>query len=368
MPAQSPELQQKLTALRGLLDRHGADAVLLRRVSSFAWATCGAGSYVNTAVTEGAASLVITRERLYLATNNVEAPRLREEEHLADQGWEFLVSPWDSPLKGLNDLLTGKKVISDVAFGQCQEIVGEIARLRARLTPWEGERFRLLGQACAEIITAAAQALRPGQSEYEIAALIGAESQRRGIQPIVTLVAVDERNYHYRHPLPTARRLERYALLGLNARQRGLVCSISRLVHFGPLPVDLRRRILAAAQVNALLVAGSRPGAALSDLLSAAQQGYAAQGFPGEWQHHHQGGLTGYEPREYLALPDSKDILEEGQVVAWNPTVAGAKMEDTYLVSDQTPELITATSLWPEEHISLPGQTQPVRCAVALEL
>lgn len=368
MPAQNPELQQKITALRALLNRHRADAVLLRRVSSFSWATCGAGSYVNTAVTEGAASLVITPDRQYLATNNIEAPRLMDEEHLEDQDWEFVISPWHSPLQGLNRLLEDQKVISDVSYGQAREIAAEIARLRACLTPWEGERFRRLGKACAEILTAAAVALRPGMSEHEIAALMSAEAQRRGIQPIVLLVAADERNYRYRHPLPTSRGLQRYALLGLNARQRGLVCSITRLVHFGPPPPDLTVRIRAAARVNAALVARSRPGASLDALLGFAREAYTDCGFPDEWQRHHQGGVTGYEPREYLALPAAADILKEGQAVAWNPTIAGAKMEDTYLISDQAPELLTATSLWPEETLSVPDQPGAVRCALALEL
>lgn len=354
----------KLPLLHALLERHNAEAVLLRRVSSFAWATAGAASYVNTATTEGAASLVITREKAYLAANNIEAPRLREEENLAEQDWELVISPWETPLKGLNDLLAGKTVISDVPFGAAKDVSAEIARLRARLSPEEGERFRALGRLCAESITAAAQTIAPGMTEYEIAAVLGAEAQKRGVQPIVNLVATDERRY--RHPLPTARKLERYALLVLSGRWRGLVCSVSRMVHFGKIPAELEQKTRAAARVNAAFIAHSRPGKTLGELLQIGQAAYAEAGFPGEWQYHHQGGVTGYEPREYIATPGGTDVLAAGQALAWNPTVQGAKMEDTILLGAAENEILTPTPPWPVESVELPG-LPPVPCALVLE-
>jgi len=354
----------KLPLLHSLLEQHNAEALLLRRVSSFAWATEGAASYVNTAATEGAASLVITREQRYVVTNNIEAPRLQEEEKLAEQGWEFVVSPWATPLKGLNDLLAGKTFLSDVPFGNGKDISAEISRLRAHLTPEEGQRFRELGRLCADSITAAAQALQPGLSEYEIAALLGGEAQQRGIQPIVNLVATDERGY--RHPLPTGKKLERYALLVLSGRWRGLVCSVSRMVHFGKIPADLERKIRAAARVNAAFIAHSRPGKTLGELLEIGQAAYAEAGFPGEWQHHHQGGVVGYEPREYIATPGGTDVLAAGQALAWNPTVQGAKMEDTILLGESENEIITPTPLWPVEMVEIPG-FPPGPCALVWE-
>lgn len=362
------EFQTKLSLLRALLDKHGGDGLLLRRVSSFAWATCGATSYVNTATTEGAASLLVTREHCYLATNNIETPRLQDEEHLAEQGWEFVISPWQTPMQGLQTLIAGKGLVSDVPFPNANDIGSEIARLRASLTPEEGERFRQLGKLCAETITAAAQAIQPGMSEFELAALLGGESQKRGVQPIVNLIATDERAYRYRHPLPTAKKMEKYALLVLCGRWRGLVCSVSRLVHFGRPPTELESRIRATAQVNAALIAHSRPGSTLRDIFARGQAAYAAAGYPDEWQHHHQGGVAGYEPREILATPEAADVLSIGQALAWNPSIAGAKMEDTVLLGPKSNEILTFTNLWPVEQVEIPDQTCAVPCALALEL
>ena len=57
------EMSRKQEKIAQLLAEHRLDALLLRRVSSFAWATGGAASYVNTATTEGAAGLLVAWRR-----------------------------------------------------------------------------------------------------------------------------------------------------------------------------------------------------------------------------------------------------------------------------------------------------------------
>jgi Xaa-Pro aminopeptidase len=201
-----------------------------------------------------------------------------------------------------------------------------------------------------------------------LAALLGGQAQQRGIQPIVNLIATDERIYQFRHPLPTGKILDKYAMLVLSGRRWGLVCSITRLIHFGPLNDDLHKLILATAQVNATMIAESRPGRNLSHVLVQGQKAYGSFGFPNEWQKHHQGGVTGYEPREYLATPGSLDVIVQGQALAWNPSITGAKMEDTILVGAQTNEILTSTQIWPEISIQISGYPEKIRCALALEM
>jgi antitoxin VapB len=362
MMGTNQELQIKLSRVHTLLDRHQVEGLLLRRVSSFAWATCGAESYVNTAVTEGAVSLFITREHRYLLTNSIEAPRMEQEFGLADQGWEFLVSPWPDPLKELNTLVAGKNIVADVAFPGAKDISGEVARLRSALTELEGERFRELGRLTAEAMVSALQSIRPGISEYQIAAAVSSETLARGVLPIVNLVATDERVYRFRHPLPTDKKLDKYAMLAMCGRKWGLVCSITRLIHFGPLPEDLQDCILATAQVNATLIESTRPGRTLAEIFAEEQQTCIRLGYPDEWQKHHQGGMTGYESREFLATPSSQEMVAEGQAFAWNPSVAGAKVEDTILVEAAGNEIITLTP-------SLPATTiNGIPCALAWEI
>lgn len=342
------EFATKLSRLHQLLDSRGLDAVVLQRVSSFGWASGGGASYVNTATTFGAATLVVTRSARHLLTNNIEAERLLTEHGLAQQGWELHANDWHAPQTALAQLTGGLKVGADSPLVPgAVDLTNEIARLRAALTPEEGNRFRALGRVCAEAMNTAIRAVRPGQTEQEIAALLGYETQRRGAQPIVNLIATDERVVRFRHPVPTDKTLERYALLVLCGRWRGLVCSVSRLIHFGPLPDELRRKAEAVAAVDAAYHAATRPGATLGEIIRRGQRVYAEAGFADEWHFHHQGGAAGYEPREVLGTPDSNDVVAAGQAFAWNPSIAGTKSEDTLLVGEAGNEVITAIDDWP---------------------
>jgi Xaa-Pro aminopeptidase len=350
------EFSQKQDRIRTLLAKHKLDALLLQRVSSFAWATCGAASYVNTATTNGEAALLVTPASRYLLANNIEATRLEQEEALAAQGWEFHTVPWHEAQDTVARLSRGLRLGADGPYPGATDLSGDLARQRANLTPKEGERFRALSRLCTEAMDHAARAVRPGQTEYQIAGLLAREAESRGMQAIVNLIATDERIFAFRHPLPTAKKLDRYAMLVLCGRRWGLVCSVTRLVHFGPLPEELRRKAEAVARVDATFIAATRPGHTLGQIFRRATEAYAATGFPDEWQLHHQGGPAGYEPREYLATPDSADVVSVGQTYAWNPSITGTKSEDTILVGDEGNEVLTSIDGWPTLTVTVDSQ------------
>ncbi len=354
------EFNRRHRQIQSFLAERNLDALLLQRVSSFAWATCGAASYVNTATTFGEATLIITSAGRYLITNNIEATRLEQEEKLAEQGWEFRVGPWYEGQEAIAQLTGGLRLGADVPYPGTTDISAELARLRANLSAEEVERFRTLGGVCAEAMDSAIRAVRPGQTEYQIAGLLAQEADSRGAQAIVNLIASDERIFSFRHPLPTDKELERYAMLVLCGRRWGLVCSITRLVHFGPLPDELRRKSEAVAQVDAAFIDATRPGRTLGEIFEVAQGVYAQTGFADEWQLHHQGGPAGYEPREYVAVPGSTDVVAVGQAYAWNPSITGAKSEDTVLVGEDGNEVLTTIPDWPMLSVSVEEQKETI--------
>ena len=346
----------KLTRINNLLSQLGLDALLLRRVSNFAWATCGGASYINTASSDGAASLLITPKSRYLLTTNIEVPRLEKEEKLAEQGWEFLVSPWYSENDQLAKLTAGLKLGTDEAFPTATDLSSEIAWLRSQLTPAEGLRFRILGNLCAEAMRKATSMVRPGMTEFQIAALLSQAVESRGAQATVNLIATDERIFSFRHPLPTNKTLERYAMLVLCGRKWGLVCSITRLIYFGSLPDELRQKMEATARVDAAMISATRPGRTMGEVFHVAQDAYRIAGYPNEWQLHHQGGIAGYEPREMIATPSSAQPVLVGQAYAWNPSITGTKSEDTILVGENENEIISTMADWPTIDIQVGNQ------------
>jgi antitoxin VapB len=351
------ELELKLDRIKSLLAQHQAEAVLLQRTSSFAWATCGAASYINTAATTGEASLLITPAGRYVITNNIEAPHYEKEEQLAAHGWELRIAPWYEVNNAVAELKRGLKLAADGPYPGAIDLSREFSRLRADLLPEEGDRYRVLSRLCADAMDKAIRAVRPGLTEYEIAALLAHETQKRGVQPIVDLIATDRRIYQYRHPLPTVKTLDRYAMLVSCGRKWGLVCSLTRLVHFGRLPDDLRRKMEAVARIDATFITATRPGRTLSEVFQRATDMYRETGFADEWQLHHQGGPGGYEPREFIGTPTVTDAVTVGQAYAWNPSITGAKSEDTILVGPDGNEVLTGIPGWPMLPITIGEQT-----------
>jgi hypothetical protein len=80
-------------------------------------------------------------------------------------------------------------------------------------------------------------------------------------------------------------------MLVLCGRCWGLVCSITRLVHFGRLPDNLCRKAEAVARVDATFITATRPGRTLGEVFRRGMAAYAETGFPDEWRLHHQGVL-----------------------------------------------------------------------------
>ncbi|MCJ7433829.1 MAG: M24 family metallopeptidase [Anaerolineales bacterium] len=311
---------------------------------------------MNTADIFGIASLLITPTGRHILTNNIEASRLIKEQGLGEQGWEIQVTPWYEEKDNISQLTSGMKLGADACSPNAVDLSNEVAQLRSQLTDEEGERFRALGKLCADGMQQAIHAVHPGMTEYEITGLLSEAVENRGVQAIVNLIATDERIFSYRHPLPTSKQLQRYAMLVLCGRKWGLICSLTRLVHFGPLPDETRRKGQAVAEIDAAIIAATRPGNTMGDVFRTAQAAYASVGFPNEWQNHHQGGSAGYAPREVTAKPTSTEPILAGQVCAWNPSIAGVKSEDTIFVGEQTNEVLTEMADWPTIEVQIGGK------------
>jgi Xaa-Pro dipeptidase len=66
--------------LRDLMERLGLGALLMRRPANFAWYTGEADNRVDHAAPVGVAGILLTLEEDYVLTDNIEAPRMREEQ------------------------------------------------------------------------------------------------------------------------------------------------------------------------------------------------------------------------------------------------------------------------------------------------
>lgn len=296
------------------------------------------------------------------------------EEELSGLGFEPVEFDWfevrdDGALSRLVfDKLGRVRLASDWPLPGAEERAQDLKRLRFTFTPQEVERMGEVCRLASEAICEAARAVKPGMTEFEIAGRLADEALSRGLVPTVILVAVDDRVRRYRHPIPTRARLVHHAMLVLCARKGGLIAAVTRSVHFGRMDPDLRRRYEAVQNVLARMIAATRPGARACDILSVAQRAYADEGFEGEWRNHHQGGAIGYEEREYVATPALEERVCAPQAFAWNPSVSGAKAEETIIVRpDGSFEVLTICDDWPVRAVEVEGREVPVSDVLVVE-
>ncbi len=353
------ELEAKHQKVVDWLREKNLEGVLIRRHENIAWLTGGAVEVrVLTPGETGVASLLVTAkgQRYYFTTEN-EAPRLHDEEFGA-LDFEPVLFPWYADnTKETAQRLAGVELGSDTPIPGLIPV--NLFPLRASLGEPEIARYRWLGAETAAAMVESLHQVEPGLSEYDLEAMTAANLLRRGILPSVYLFAVDDRILKYKHAAARGKRLKNYAMLNLCSRKWGLAISITRFVHFGALPADLALRFQSAAQVNAALLDATRVGATSAQLFRAAQDAYAAQGFPGEERFHHQGGPTGYGEREWIATPDGAETVAENQAFAWNPSIRGAKAEDTVILRKNQIEWLTATPELPVMEASVNGKVYP---------
>lgn len=349
------ELDEKQSRLSALMDQNGWSAVLLSRHENIAWATAGRVEARVGPSETAVCSLLLTRggKRFYIAPEN-EAPRLAAEE-FPGLGYEPLLYPWTGgDVPDLAHEIAGPEIGADTS--QPGLYPANLTALRTPLLSPEIDRFRSLGAAVAASTARVLRTLQPGVTEDEMAARVAADLLAQHITPTVLLMAVDDRILRFKHAVPRGAVLRRYGMLNLCARRHGLAISITRFVHFGPMPADLAANFQKAARINAELLHATRPGISSSALYDVAARGYAAAGVPGEIKSHHQGGPCGYLERDWVATPSGTQCVASAQGFAWNPSLQGAKAEDTAILSNGAIEIITATPGLPVIETEVGGQ------------
>ncbi|MFP8955005.1 M24 family metallopeptidase [Natrialbaceae archaeon A-arb3/5] len=341
----------KRTRLETYLEAHELDSVWFARPNSFAWFT-GGNNVVDRETDAGVAAVGYDGTAVTVLTDTIEADRIEDEElpdlDAADVSVERF--PWHtaSLSEALAERIDGEQAAADIDVPGLERV--DPTALRQPLTEADRERYRRLGQETAAAVESVCRELRTGDTEHEVASALRVALSARNIEAPVVLVGGSERAQRYRHYTPTETELGDYALLSVTAERAGLHASCTRTVAFDP-PSWLDERHGAAAQVEVAALEATREAAENSgtagDVFSAIQDAYASVGHEGEWEHHHQGGAAGFAGREWIATPDHDAPVESPMAYAWNPTVQGAKSEDTVLLADGEFEVLTRTDRWP---------------------
>ena len=325
--------------LREMLERLDLDVLVLRRSANFAWYTGGADNRVNHTSPFGVADVVVTREREYLLASTIEAPRMRAEEAHDLEVVEF---PWyEDALPALRSMEGDGRVGADYPLAGAADIAGEIAPLRYLLDAAAIAQYQLVGDDAMRAVEEATASFAPGMTEHDAIASVQAACWRRGLACPVALAAADDRIARYRHPIAQGETAVRRLMVVVCAERFGLYANLTRIVAFTPPDDELaRRQALSETILRRMREEATLPGRTLAEAFADCQRFYAEAGFPDEWRLHHQGGLTGYGSREMLATPHAHQVIQVGHAFAWNPSITGAKAEETFILTDSGPLVV----------------------------
>lgn len=334
------ECAVKAEKIRGMLVKNGLDGVVIKKQANFSWLTAGARGFIGLASENSCGMLLVTRDKIYLAANNIEGPRLIAEE-LPSESIELIETEWESDGEIVKNLEREFGVLSD------DVVLDEwFKETRVNLLSSEIERYRNLGMTSANVLEKGCKSVKRGMTELEIAGLISAGLWGAGIEPITLLIAADDRSKYYRHYVPTDKKAEKGFIASICARKGGQIVSATRIVAFVPEFAKDYKKLL---EVECVAFEETKKGKSLGEVFQYIQKAYENIGYEGEWKQHHQGGMTGYLAREYRADETSCIPIKCNQVFAWNPSISGAKCEDTILTKQNGEiEILTPCSReWP---------------------
>lgn len=347
------EQQEKLTRISALLTEKDLDAIVFKKSANIAW-LIGGRAHVPTTLELSCLDLVVYRDRIVVVTNKIEAQRLKVEELTGAE--ELLVVNW---FEGREEQLPrGQRIGVDVPDKERVNLSREIEEMRRNLTEFEVTRLKEIGADAGAALGQAMVKVSPSMSELAVAGLIAEHLWERDLEPVVLLVAGEHRIRRFRHPLPTRELIGGTALGVVCARRKGLIASVTRHVNFGSLSQEMTDGYLRLLRVEAAFLDQTRPGATLAEAFKSGQEAYATEGFAhDEWTKHHQGGPTGYLPRDFLAHENTVEVIHPWNAIAWNPSAEGLKVEDTIVTTLTGFDFVTQEGDWPTIDVS--GRNRP---------
>ena len=362
MPARSLDATRLASAsarIRSVAADRGLAGIVLTTPGSVAWATSGINEPIDRVAAVDVVWVAVSAERMVVVTTSVEGPRLTAEYAPGSHGLDVVAVPWWDTSAFVTAAATALGIVSDdlgsdghPAFGH--DVSHQLTAARLALDPAEQESLRELGREAADAVQSALRGWRPGDTDREVAAGIAGRVERVGAQAPVLLVGGDERLRRFRHPVAVGDPLYRDVMAVLVAARGGLHVALTRYASAATVDVQLSEQLAATRRISTCVLAASRPGAVVGDILTTLAAAYADEGAAGAWREHYQGGVIGYGQREFEISPGQGDspwwptALPAAYAVAWNPSLAGgAKDEDTYLITGRAPEPITVTTDWP---------------------
>lgn len=227
----------------------------------------------------------------------------------------------------------------------------EVERLRTVKSAGEIEAIRRSVGLCSRAFEAVIGRVRPGMTEFEVAAELDHAMRLDGAEgpAFETIVAAGKRSA-LPHARPTAARLKSNQLLlvDMGANLHGYASDMTRVAHLGRPGARARSLYQAVLEAQLAAIEAVRPGA-LGREVDAAARGSLKRAKLDKFFTHSTGHGLGLEIHEGPRLGSKVETpLEPGMVVTIEPGVylpefGGIRIEDTVLVTETGVEVLTPT-------------------------
>ena len=344
------EIEGKVAALRGVMAEKHLDGLYISKQEHFAWISAGGDNIVTRFVEDGVCAIFITMTGRYFICNNIETQRMKDEELLDQLGFEARGMWWfeNRTMEFIRELIGARGAFAaDVPLEGASDANPMIRSQEKTLCENEIGRYVHLGEVFSHVIESYMATIKPGDTEKEIAGRLGAKMWEGGLEPVLLLIASDDRIYKYRHPIPTDKKLEKLLMISCNARYKGLVTKITRMLHFGKITPEFQEQYRQTAEIENAMAAASKPGVDELVPYNIAVKMYEDYGYHEMWKVHHQGGPQSYTNGFYLITPDTHNVIQLHQCYGYNPSITGTKTEDGFVVTEEGPLFITYPVTFP---------------------
>jgi antitoxin VapB len=349
------EASQRTT--RQIRDDFEGRALLLTTPASVSWRTGGLSDPIDVTASSDPVWVLDCAAGSALITNEIEAPRLRQDFRVTEWGWDVLTVPWFDDAARLTraceyadvaplDLLSDTPGIGD-------SITDALTRARLVLSDAERDDLRDLGALAGTALGAGIDAWRPGvTTDFEVAATISGALEAEGASAVCLIVGGDHRVRSLRHPLAVGDVVRDALMAVVVAKRAGLHVAATRLCTRSA-DDEIVTLMKTLGSIHDQILQATLPGGTWGDTMIALALAYDDAGYHDAWREHFQGGPIGFEQREFELAPTQTDspfwsvARRAGTAVAWNPSLrGGVKIEETYLIGEGL-ELLTATPSWP---------------------
>jgi Xaa-Pro dipeptidase len=346
-------------AVNTLREQHEQRGLLLTTPGSVNWRTGGLSDPIDLTAQSDPVWVIDCPHGTALITSVIEAPRLERDYRVSELGWDVLSAPWFDDdarvsLAGAYADVSPLELLSDTV-GIGKNVRSELVASRVTLSEPETEALRELGDLVGRALGVGIDAWRPGvTTDFDTAAAISAALETEGAKAVCLIVGGDERVRTLRHPLSIGAVVDDALMAVVVAKRAGLHVAATRTALRRP-DDDILPLMKSVAHVHDAVVDASLPGGTWGESVGALAGAYESVGQPDAWREHYQGGPIGFEQREFELAPGQTESSywhlkrRAPYAIAWNPSLrGGAKLEETYLVSDSV-ELLTRTPDWPLE-------------------